>query len=360
MKRRDLLRSGAVGLLAPFVGCLSSSNSPNENTTDSTTGESDSMSEYDVFVVAGQSNAVGQGNSSDSPDVEDGTALQYNRLDTEELVTLDDPVGEDNSPEDRQADTGSAWPAFAVEYYEETGRNSIYVPFSVGGSEQSDKTGRDADVSWSASGNLDDWAQDKLNEALDFLDAEDYDYTLRGIVWHQGERDARAIDDGDMDKSDYKTAFEDHIDRWQDEFGSDFRWFILQVGHEDGGDTDGYIDVREAQAEVANDREYVHMVSTLQKDFPDDGKLSDSVHYNQTGLNEMGTEGGTNTADIVDPPESTSAVAFQTTAGVVTTSAGVIQTTAPDTTAPTISDFSLTTDDDTTAPTISDFELTAD
>lgn len=361
MDRRQFMRRAGGGLLTTLgasaaAGCVTRS----ESGTETETEVPDRMAEYDVFVVAGQSNAVGQGSSSDSPDVEADTAYEFKRLsDPNELVTLDDPVGEDNSPRDRQADTGSAWPAFAKTYYEETGREAVYVPFAVGGSEQSEKTGRDADLSWSESGDLDDWAQDKLDEALDFLDAEGYDYTLRGIVWHQGERDARAIDDGDMDKSDYKTAFEDHIDRWQNEYGSDFKWFVLQIAHEDGSDTDGFIDVREAQQEVCDEREHVHMASDIQKDFPEDGKLSDSVHYNQTGLNDMGTEGGSNTADVVDLPESASAIAFQATGGVLTTSSGVIQTATPDTTAPTISDFSVTVDEDTTAPTISNFELTS-
>ena len=60
-----------------------------------------SLSGYDFFVVAGQSNAKGQGNASSSlrPDVGEGYAISR----TGDITYLEDPFG--------NAETGSAWPA---------------------------------------------------------------------------------------------------------------------------------------------------------------------------------------------------------------------------------------------------------
>lgn len=297
MKRRCALKAGGAGLLSfRAAGCLGQISGTTQSGQEPV--EDGETTDVDVIVIAGQSNAVGKGSSTESPDVEPGSAYEY-KPDMDELVDLDDPVGQDNSPPEQQADTGSAWPAFAKEYYTRTGRPAAYVPYAVGGSAQSDKAHSDPDMLWSDSGNLDDNAQAKLDETVTWLNNNGYNPNVRGVVWCQGERDAAEIDNGDMTKPDYKTEFGAHIDRWQSRFGSDFRFFICQTGHENDGDTQGYQDVRAAQSGLANDREYVEMVSTIQKNFPEDGKLQDRWHYTQTGYNEMGSEAGKNTSSII-------------------------------------------------------------
>lgn len=318
MDRRHFLRAGAGGILSTFgvtaAGCVSDTSSEAE--------EGDTMTEYDVFVVAGQSNAVGKGSSTDSPDVQSGAAYEYKST-TDELVHLDDPVGQDNSPE-TAADTGSAWPAFADEFYTQTGREAVYVPYSQGGSGQHPDTRSDPDLLWSSGGNLYYNARDKLQEAITFLEDQGHLLNIWGAVWLQGERDAGEIDNGVITKSQYKSALNDHIDRWQSDIASDFRFFIAQIGHENGGDTQGYKDVRAAQSEVANSREHVHMVSTIQKNFPEEGKMKDTWHYTQTGLNETGVEAGGQTASIVEANAPNGRAL--TNKGVLETSNAVIQT----------------------------------
>ena len=78
--------------------------------------------EIDVFAIAGQSNAVGEGNESSGPAVAAGTAYQFFKG---TISSADDPVG--------GASTGSAWPQFAISYNAATKRRIGLVPTAVGG-----------------------------------------------------------------------------------------------------------------------------------------------------------------------------------------------------------------------------------
>jgi len=300
MDRRQLLKNtlGAVLASATLVnsGCLSTTAGGEAKNGEAEDGEVDEPT-YDVLVGAGQSNAVGKGSSRRSPDVADGVAYEYKRT-KGEIVRLDDPVGEHDNAE-RQADTGSLWPAFAKEYHNKTGRKAIYVNHSRGGSGQSSQARDNPDLLWSEDGNLYYNARDELQEATAFLEKQGQSYTVRGCIWLQGERDASEIDKGNMTEQDYKSALNAHIDRWQADIKSDFRFFIIKVGHEAGGDTQGYQQVRAAQDAVAEQRKHVHIVSDIQKDFPEEGKMIDTWHYGQTALNEVGDVAARNTASAL-------------------------------------------------------------
>ena len=64
----------------------------------------------DLFIIVGQSNAEGRGNSAQSPAVTNGAYISGSTI----TPTLADPVG--------GASTGSMWPAFANEWFAQTGR----------------------------------------------------------------------------------------------------------------------------------------------------------------------------------------------------------------------------------------------
>ena len=78
---------------------------------------------YDVFVVAGQSNAKGRGTAEEAPEVPAGAA--YEATPQGEIRALADPVG--------GANTGSAWPAFANAYTAATGRGVVIIGMAAGG-----------------------------------------------------------------------------------------------------------------------------------------------------------------------------------------------------------------------------------
>ncbi|HID2843112.1 TPA: hypothetical protein ACXGI0_005536, partial [Klebsiella pneumoniae] len=86
--------------------------------------ESSNPTEYVVFLIAGQSNAQGMGAAAKSLTVNPGIAYQYYSGNL--TPVLGDPVG--------NASTGSAWPAFANEFYRRTGLGVIFIPTAVGSS----------------------------------------------------------------------------------------------------------------------------------------------------------------------------------------------------------------------------------
>lgn len=252
------------------------------------------MVEYDLFAVGGQSNAVGRGDSTGSPDPSAGNAVEY-RNDTDDIQ---DPL---NDPVDGNGDaayTGSAWPAFAVEYYNRLSRPLAIIGAAKGGAAQ-DASADNGNGNWDDAGSLDNDLITFVNNAINRIEANGDTATFRGILWHQGERDAQEIDSGGISKADYKTALEDMIARFRAEFGTDMPFWLFELGHETSagsGDTGGYQAVRAAQQEVSLAQNQTYIVSDKQKDFPEDGLMSDSIHYNQTGYNKMGSVGALNVA----------------------------------------------------------------
>ncbi len=69
--------------------------------------------------------------------------------------------------------------------------------------------------------------------------------------------------------------------------------WVSRTGRPNSADTSGFQDVRDAQDEVATADDFVVMAFTGAVDFPGEGKMADELHYDQTGLDEMGTAMGT-------------------------------------------------------------------
>lgn len=237
----------------------------------------------DVFAIGGQSNAEGRGDATLSPDVTSEAALYY---DGASLVTLDDPVG--------GAQDGSAWPAFAKRYYELTGRQSVWVEAAKGASAQDAGAEKNDNGNWDDTGSLRGDLVTEVNNVLSHLDTEDYGATFRGIVWSQGERDAKAIDNGAITQADYQGALETMLDYFDGQFADPWTFCLFETGRESGGDTAGFRAVRESQRAVARDPAYaqVSYLSGEQRTFPERGLMqTDGLHYDQDGLNLMGRTG---------------------------------------------------------------------
>jgi hypothetical protein len=83
--------------------------------------------------MAGQSNMVGRGDSSQSPNPDYGFFLdpQYWNSSRTRMDTIKDPVGNGSTLD--QASSGSAIPAFCQEYYNQTGRIPVILHVCDGG-----------------------------------------------------------------------------------------------------------------------------------------------------------------------------------------------------------------------------------
>lgn len=290
MERRDYLLSvGGAG-----VGATGSIISYELFSDPSYTEPPDSLqdvSEVDVFLIAGQSNAVGQGNSGGSPTPLPNTAAQYFPRSQNGFKTLSDPVGFPPY----QAGSGSAWPAFADAYWLETNSPSVYVQAAIGG------TGIHTDsadmATWGGSNRLLHRALRYLNDALETLENAGISTNYRGVLWHQGEKDASGIDAGIVSLSGFRNEFTDMIDVYRSEINDNqARFWIFQLGRPRSGDTSGYKNVRRIQEEVAASDQYTTIIFDKCVKFPEEGKMNDNLHYNQQGLNEMGRTGAVNIA----------------------------------------------------------------
>lgn len=252
-----------------------------------------------VFSGAGQSNAVGQGTATNSPDLSKSVAMEY-EPDTDSLTALKDPVG--------NATDGSAWPAFAERYHELTGVPVVIVTTAKGGSAQT-QAADGGDGNWGPNGALRSRLVDEVNSTMSRLDADGYDAVYKGILWSQGEQDALTIkNDSTYTKSDYKAGLETMLDYYDSQFGT-WQFNILETAYRDGNDNLAHLDVREAQREVCRARNYVHYGSGQQRSFITRNLLVDTVHYNQEGLNIMGK---TAAERIVGGESDPSVLKFQT------------------------------------------------
>lgn len=244
--------------------------------------EDESGEPIDVFLVAGQSNAAGRGESSKSPDVPSGTAYEYVGSDIEEL---EDPVG-GTLPKAEAADTGSAWPAFA-NAWAGYGRTCVLVPVARGNTAQ--VAAADAgDGNWDSTGELRYAASDATNEAIEWLEENGYDPTLLGTVWMQGERDATAIDRDLISKAEYEDGLVEMIRFYRSEIEDGMPFYIDQTGRPSDGDTSGYRDVRAVQSAVADRLPSTYLATDFARKFPDIGLMSDRLHYTQTGYDLIG------------------------------------------------------------------------
>ncbi|MFC3478193.1 sialate O-acetylesterase [Halobacterium litoreum] len=252
------------------------------------------MPAIDVFAVGGQSNAVGRGRRSRSPRPERGTAIEYRHTTDSLADPLRDPVLGNGDA----ADTGSAWPAFAIEYHERVGRPVGIVGAARGSTAQSSRAGgRPGD--WDG-GALDEDLIRLAEDALAAFEAAGYDPTFRGVLWHQGERDAMEIDRGSATRRDYRRALEGMIARYRDAFGAGMPVWLFELGRRASGDTSGFRAVREAQREVVREQSRTYLVSDKQASFPERGLQENELHYAQAGYDEMGRVGARNVAARVD------------------------------------------------------------
>uniref|UniRef100_UPI00321767CA glycerophosphodiester phosphodiesterase family protein n=1 Tax=uncultured Draconibacterium sp. TaxID=1573823 RepID=UPI00321767CA len=238
-----------------------------------------------LFMVAGQSNAVGVGDKNLSEKTELNTAFEYN-AETNEFEQLNDPVGSSYLGF-QKAEDGSFVPAFAKAFYE-TSNEAVYVVMAAkGGSACHNLAETNNWGNWSTSGSLFE------NSVLKARKAEEKSgLSLSGIIWSQGENDGAAISQGLISKEDYKNSLTDLIARYRREFGEKLTFGIIETGrnNENPEADKGFAIVREVQREVAKEDPFTHIFYAKTEKFPEYNLMVDAVHYNQTALNDIGAE----------------------------------------------------------------------
>ncbi|WP_407652173.1 sialate O-acetylesterase [Halomicrococcus gelatinilyticus] len=252
----------------------------------------------DLFIVGGQSNAVGKGNRSNSPNLSAETAIKIDPRASGDarLKPLRDPIrmlGQKSS-------TGSAWPSFAKTYTTLTDRHVAIIGAAKGGTAQH----ADADLGYGNwdTGGLTNALIDRTGIALDALQDSGFRPQIQGVLWHQGERDAQAINNGKISQEDYLTALQTMVKTLQSRLGSHMPFWLFQVGKpasDSNISATGFQKVASAQAQAANDDSEIYLASTRQQKYSNAGLQTDSLHYNQFALNIMGRVGAITVTSVL-------------------------------------------------------------
>src|SRR5687768_8595145 len=167
-----------------------------------------------LLLVAGQSNAVGQGNKDSSVSCGIHTAFEYRMNDTT-LLPLQDPAGE-NWQYFQRANTGRFIPAFAKQYHSQTGKQVLIICAARGGRSCHTNAELENYGTWAVKGNMPllENALRKTKQAMQYSALP-----LIGVIWCQGERDANAINTGQLTTAEYEAALIDLIGRFRKALG---------------------------------------------------------------------------------------------------------------------------------------------
>lgn len=229
----------------------------------------------DLFIIVGQSNAEGRGDSAQSPAAPNGRYVSGSTI----TSPLADPVG--------GASTGSMWPAFCNEWFAQTGRVAAFVEAATGGTALLPDT---AGSNWSPSGSLRAAAAAAANTAITAINNAAA-YTLGSVyfVWAQGESDAQSINGTTITGPLYEQALEDLAAYFKAQVPQMVTMGVVQTG---GNyvltSMEGYAAIRLAQENACTDSANLTMLYRGAYSFIARAMMVDTVHYNQTGLNLAG------------------------------------------------------------------------
>lgn len=235
---------------------------------------------YDVFVVYGQSNAVGYANNTNGfPDVNDD-ALWYDYRDgTFKKLVRGIAYSSGN------VSTGHAWAAFANEYIKLTGRRVIIIPCARGESSVADlsKPATPSNTTY-------DKMVASVNAALTAATAAGMQTGFKSILFHQGETD--------MIQGTVKQTYQNALDQLFRDMRTDMglnKVFIYRVGNPQNRTEMSWYAMQTAQDYLCQSYEWMVMVYSQCGTFTGgNGLLREGVHYTQDGYNVMGSGSAAN------------------------------------------------------------------
>lgn len=241
----------------------------------------------DLFVIVGQSNAQGHGDSTLSPASPtgryfDGTSMQ----------PLADPVG--------GAVTGSMWPAFANQWFTQTGHRACFIEQATGSTAllAAADTGSG---NWSPTGTLRAAAATAANAAIAGIEGM-LGYTLGSVyfVWAQGEQEAENMDGISFTGEDYRAALVALSEYFKAQVPEMVEMLVVQSARNGvtGGDAEWWAAIRKAQEDACTDGALLRMACTaaMSMTYRVPQWMDDGVHYDQNALNQIGAMGATEAA----------------------------------------------------------------
>lgn len=246
-----------------------------------------------LFLLAGQSNAGGLGDSALSNQHLTNKAFEYDVL-VDQIKPLRDPAGQKWKSLDAVNGRGTILPSFTKTFSMLQQEDVIVVHAARGGSSCSVKAELSNYGTWDSSGRLIYETIEKTQLAVKATKL-----SLSGVIWMQGERDANAIHDKKATASDYKLALIWIINQFRSKFGIATPFYIVQTGYQSGREQDGNDLVRSIQETVAQELKDVHIIYSETNQFFERGWMHDFVHYNQQGLDDIGQKAALRIFDLM-------------------------------------------------------------
>lgn len=240
--------------------------------------------QWDVVLGIGQSNMNGMGNLTNSPVTVYGAAQQTSNGTA--FAQLVDPTG---------VIFGSCVPAFANEWFRQTGRGVVYVyGGGYAGSSLIPAAEPTTGYNWTkGNGYLYTNAVAQMNGAIAAFGGT---IANKVVLWIQGEQDASLVNGTTITGPIYQSALMFLIANLNADITGGIDSFrVSELGaFVDGSYASECAEIRLAQTNAVASFPYASMPFTGAKDFVARGMMVDNVHYDSTGLNEVGAGLATN------------------------------------------------------------------
>ncbi|UPK82853.1 hypothetical protein LW139_09235 [Proteus vulgaris] len=231
---------------------------------------------FDVFVVYGQSNAVGYAHDTIGfPDIFDG-AMFFDYKDNKiKKITKGLPYSSGN------VSTGHAWAAFANEYIRKTGRKVLIIPCAKGESSIVELS-----KPLTPSNTVYDKMISSFNSAMIIANRDGISIGYKSILFHQGETDMTL----GTKKQEYQNKLDQLIRDMRSDMGLD-KCFLYRVGCPQNRKEMSWYAMQTAQDYLCQSYDWMVMAYSGCGTFTiGNGLLREGVHYTQNGYNVMGHE----------------------------------------------------------------------
>lgn len=231
---------------------------------------------FDIFVVYGQSNAVGYAQDTYGfPDVIDG-AMFFDYKDNQiKKITKALPYSSGN------VSTGHAWATFANEYIRKTGRKVLIIPCAKGESSIVELS-----KPLTPSNTVYDKMISSFNSAMIVANRDGISIGYKSILFHQGETDMTL----GTKKQEYQNKLDQLIRDMRSDMGLD-KCFLYRVGCPQNRKEMSWYAMQTAQDYLCQSYDWMVMAYSGCGTFTiGNGLLREGVHYTQNGYNVMGHE----------------------------------------------------------------------
>ena len=221
--------------------------------------------EMDVFLLIGQSNALGMGDLSFAP-TPNGKCFEYVELD--EVIPMRKFL-------DVSRGNGTIAQSFALKWNKLTGKTVCFIHSAVDGSM------------------IKNWGHDRYNYLFNALDkykrgvetiSKMYSINKQTAIWIQGESDGKYGTD--------PVYYEDRLKLLVNDLESVGieKVFLSLTGYWDGVEDKKIHNIVATQIIASKECENLFVGSNLALSFRNRGLLIDEVHYSQKALNELGED----------------------------------------------------------------------